>query len=138
MTLDTKNETFREFLERLRKENELTDIKRAVDIRHIATLVDQSDKALVFHNVIGYDTPVVSGIFRNQRRTALGMGCIRFSEIEEKLKRAIEQPIAGNDSVPSVAELPRDAAEFLRIQLPDGKRPAPTVHRHTSKAKSKE
>ena len=94
MTLNTKNETFREFLERLRKENELTDIKRAVDIRHIATLVDQSDKALVFHNVIGYDTPVVSGIFRNQRRTALGMGCTRFSEIEEKLKRAIEQPIA--------------------------------------------
>jgi 2,5-furandicarboxylate decarboxylase 1 len=95
MTLDnTKNEGFREFLECLREERELTDIKRAVDIRHIATLVDQSEKALLFHNVIGYRTPVVSGIFRNQRRTALSMGCSKFSEIEEKLRRAIEQPIA--------------------------------------------
>ena len=90
---DTKNETFREFLERLRDERELTDIKRAVDIRHIATLVDQSEKALLFHNVTGYKTPVVSGIFRNQRRTALGMGCSRFSDVEEKLRRALEQPV---------------------------------------------
>jgi 2,5-furandicarboxylate decarboxylase 1 len=94
MILDnTKNESFREFLERLREERELTDIKRAVDIRHIATLVDQSEKALLFHNVIGYKMPVVSGIFRNQRRTALSMGCSKFSEIEEKLRRAIEQPV---------------------------------------------
>jgi 2,5-furandicarboxylate decarboxylase 1 len=42
------NENFREFLERLRQEHELTDIKQAVDIRHIATLVDQSDQALYF------------------------------------------------------------------------------------------
>jgi len=91
---DAKNETFREFLERLRAEGELADITRAVDIRYIATLVDQSEKALLFHNVAGYRTPVVSGIFRNQRRTALGMGCNAFSEIEEKLKRAIERPIA--------------------------------------------
>jgi 2,5-furandicarboxylate decarboxylase 1 len=90
---NTTNETFRGFLERLREERELTDIKRAVDIRHIATLVDQSEKALLFHNVIGYKMPVVSGIFRNQRRTALSMGCSKFSEIEEKLRRAIEQPV---------------------------------------------
>ena len=49
------NENFRGFLERLRKENELLDIKQAVDIRHIATLVDQSEQALFFHDVIGYD-----------------------------------------------------------------------------------
>src|SRR3546814_12268444 len=59
----------------------------------IATLVDQSEKALLFHNVTGYKTPVVSGIFRNQRRTALGMGCSRFSDVEEKLRRALEQPV---------------------------------------------
>ena len=94
MSLDTKNETFREFLDRLREERELSDIKRAVDIRHVATLVDQSDKALLFHNVIGYRTPVVSGIFRSQRRTALAMGCTSFAEIEEKLRRALEQPVS--------------------------------------------
>jgi 2,5-furandicarboxylate decarboxylase 1 len=94
MTLEnTTNETFRDFLERLRQEHELTDIKQAVNIRHIATLVDQSDKALLFHNVIGYKVPVVSGIFRNQRRTALSMGCSKFPEIEARLRQAIDHPI---------------------------------------------
>src|SRR5690242_10589737 len=89
----TTHETFRDFLECLRREHELTDIKQAVNIRHIATLVDQSDKALLFHNVIGYKIPVVSGIFRNQRRTALSMGCDKFPEIEAKLRQAIDHPI---------------------------------------------
>jgi len=88
------NENFREFLERLRQEHELTDIKQAVDIRHIATLVDQSDQALYFHDVIGYDMPVVSGILRTQRRAALAMGCSTFREIETRLRRGIDHPIA--------------------------------------------
>ena len=54
-----ENEDFRGFLERLRAEKELTYIRQPVDIRHIATLVDQSDTALYFHDVIGYGMPVV-------------------------------------------------------------------------------
>ena len=88
------NENFREFLERLREEHELTDIKQAVDIRHIATLVDQSEQALYFHNVIGYRMPVVSGLFRSQRRVTLAMGCSKFSEIEARLRHGIDHPLA--------------------------------------------
>ena len=69
-----ENEDFRGFLERLRAEKELTDIRQPVDLRHIATLVDQSDTALHFHDVIGYDMPVVSGIVRSSRRASLGLG----------------------------------------------------------------
>jgi len=87
-------ENFRQFLDRLRDAGELIDLKQPVDIRHIATLVDQSDKALLFHNVIGYDMPVVSGIIRSQQRAILSMGCKTYGEIEEKLKRAIDRPIA--------------------------------------------
>ena len=90
----TSNESFREFLDRLREERELTDIRQAVDIRHIGTLVDQSDQALFFHNIIGYATPVVSGILRTQKRTALSMGCSKFSEIEMKLRHGLDHPIA--------------------------------------------
>ena len=68
-------ENFRQFLDRLREQNELIDLKQPIDIRHIATLVDQSDKALLFHNVIGYDMPVVSGIIRSRERAMIGMGC---------------------------------------------------------------
>ena len=88
------NEGFREFLDRLRQENELTDIRQAVDIRHIATLVDQSGQALFFHDVIGYKMPVVSGLMRSQRRMALAMGCSKYAEIEARLRRGIDHPIA--------------------------------------------
>src|SRR5712691_6545407 len=45
-------ENFRQFLDRLRQAGELIDLHQAVDIRHIATLVDQARTALYFHNVI--------------------------------------------------------------------------------------
>jgi len=86
-------ENFRQFLDRLRQANELIDLRQPVDIRHIATLVDQSDKALLFHNVIGYSMPVVSGIIRSKERAILSMGCKTYREIEEKLKNAIDHPI---------------------------------------------
>ena len=88
------NETFRGFLDRLRTEKELVDIKQPVDSRHIATLVDQADKALLFHNVIGYKMPVVSGIIRSQKRAIMSMGCETYPEIEFRLERGIEHPIA--------------------------------------------
>ena len=87
------NETFRGFLDRLRSEKELVDIKQPVDSRHIATLVDQADKALLFHNVIGYKMPVVSGIIRSQKRAIMSMGCETYPEIEFRLERGIENPI---------------------------------------------
>jgi 2,5-furandicarboxylate decarboxylase 1 len=88
------NENFRGFLDRLRIEKELVDIKQPVDSRHIATLVDQADKALLFHNVIGYKMPVVSGIIRSQKRAIMSMGCETYPEIEFRLERGIEHPIA--------------------------------------------
>src|SRR5256885_15111188 len=87
-------ETFRQFLDRLREADELIDLKQPVDIRHIATLVDQADTALFFHNVIGYDMPVVSGIIRSQERAIMSMGCKSYAEIEAKLKHGMDHPIA--------------------------------------------
>jgi 2,5-furandicarboxylate decarboxylase 1 len=90
---DVRHETFRGFLERLRGAKELVDIRQPVDIRHVATLVDQSDKALLFHDVIGYDMPVVSGIIRSRERAIMSLGCASYSEIEEKLQHGIDHPV---------------------------------------------
>ena len=79
-----KDEKFRGFLERLRAERELIDIRQPVDIRHIATLVDQSEHALFFHNVIGYDMPVVSGIIRTQKRAAMAVEYLVANGIDKK------------------------------------------------------
>ena len=86
-------ENFRQFLDRLRQAGELVDLHQAVDIRHIATLVDQAKTALYFHNVIGYDMPVVSGIIRSRERATMALGCEKFGDIEFKLQEAIDHPI---------------------------------------------
>jgi 2,5-furandicarboxylate decarboxylase 1 len=86
-------ENFRQFLDRLRQTGELVDLHQPVDIRHIATLVDQAGTALFFHNVIGYDVPVVSGIIRSRERATMALGCDTYGEIEHKLKAAIDKPI---------------------------------------------
>src|SRR5438105_6823579 len=86
-------ENFRQFLDRLRQTGELVDLHQAVDIRHIATLVDQAQTALYFHTVVGYDMPVVSGLIRTRERAIAALGCETYREIEDKLSRAIAKPI---------------------------------------------
>src|SRR5580692_10902432 len=86
-------ENFRQFLDRLRQTGELVDLHQPVDIRHIATLVDQAKTALYFHNVIGYAMPVVSGIIRSRERAMMALGAETYREIEDKLSAAIAKPI---------------------------------------------
>jgi 2,5-furandicarboxylate decarboxylase 1 len=119
--LDVKHESFRRFLDRLRAEKELVDLRQPVDIRHIATLVDQAETALLFHNVIGYDMPVVSGIIRSRKRTVLSMGCSDYPEIEHRLQQGIDHPIA-----PKFVETARcrevvvtgDKVDLYRLPIP--------------------
>ena len=84
---------FRQLLDDLGEAGELAEITRPVDIRHIATLVDQSDKALLFTNVIGYDMPVVSGVVNSRERLAIAMGC-EFGAIEAKVRDGLDRPVA--------------------------------------------
>lgn len=113
------DETFRAFLERLRAAKELVDISQPVDSRHIATLVDQADKALMFHKVIGYDMPVVSGIIRSQKRAIMGMGCDSYREIETRLQQGIDHPIAPKHVQRSPAkEVIRTGKEVDLFSLP--------------------
>ena len=114
-------ETFRQFLDRLREADELIDLKQPVDIRHIATLVDQSDKAVLFHNVIGYDMPVVSGIIRSQKRAIISMGAKTYGEIEVKLKKAIDNPIPPimvNTSRTREVTLLGDDVDLFKLPIP--------------------
>jgi len=52
--------SFRDYINILRKNDELLEIAKPVDLRNVAALVGQSEKALLFKNVIGYSMPVVS------------------------------------------------------------------------------
>ena len=54
-------EDLRGYIKRLQSEGELIPIKKEVDARYISALVAQSDKALYFEKISGFDFPVVSG-----------------------------------------------------------------------------
>ncbi|MCZ6884936.1 MAG: UbiD family decarboxylase [Alphaproteobacteria bacterium] len=83
----------RETLTDLEANGELRRISKPVDIRHIASLVDQSETALLFTNVLGYDIPVVSGVMNSRERLGIAMGC-DFAEIEALLRQGLDRPIA--------------------------------------------
>ncbi len=85
-------ETFRTFLDELRSAGELVDIRKPVDVRHIAALVDQSSTALLFHHVRGYYMPVVSGLLNDRKRIAISAGC-DYGEMDQRLSRALDHPV---------------------------------------------
>jgi 2,5-furandicarboxylate decarboxylase 1 len=84
--------TFRSYLEILKQSGELAVISKPTDLRDIAALVPQSDKALLFANVRGYSMTVASGLLQSRNRLALGMET-RYEKIEAKLRAAIDNPI---------------------------------------------
>ena len=84
--------SFREFLQTLRENDELTEISQPSDLRNIAALVPHSEKALLFSNLQGYSMALVSGLFLSRKRMALALG-VPYAKIEEKLRRAIEHPM---------------------------------------------
>ena len=83
---------FRGYLDTLKKNEELTVISKATDLRDVAALVPQSDKALLFTNLRGYSMPVASGLLQSRNRLALGMG-VAYEKIETKLRTAMDHPI---------------------------------------------
>jgi 2,5-furandicarboxylate decarboxylase 1 len=114
-------ENFRQFLDRLRQDGELVDLHQPVDIRHIATLVDQAKTALFFHDVIGYRLPVVSGIIRTKERATKALGCENFAEIEQKLAAAIAKPIPPqrvNGSPTREVTLTGDDVDLFKLPIP--------------------
>src|SRR5437588_11307278 len=114
-------ENFRQFLDRLRQKGELVDLHQPVDIRHIATLVDQAKTALYFHKVIGYEMPVVSGIIRTRERAIMSLGCDTYREIEDKLAQAINHPIPPKYEKTSPARevvLLGDEVDLYKLPIP--------------------
>ena len=84
--------TFRSYLDSLRENDELTVISKPTDLRDVAALVPQSEKALLFTHVRGYTMPVASGLLQSRSRIALGLGAA-YEQVEAKLRAAMEHPI---------------------------------------------
>ena len=84
--------SFRDYIDTLRKNDELLEITKPVDLRDVAALVAQSEKALLFKKLPGYSMPVVSGLLQSRKRISLGMG-VAYENIGDKLGKAMDKPI---------------------------------------------
>ena len=84
--------SFRDYINSLRKNDELLEIHKSVDLRDVAALVAQSEKALLFRNLTGYPMPLVSGLLQSRNRIALGMN-VAYENIADKLGKAMDKPI---------------------------------------------
>ena len=71
-------ENFRQFLDRLRQNGELVDLHQPVDIRHIATLVNQAETAL-YSTTSLVTHLVVSVMVRSRERAVMAPGAETLS-----------------------------------------------------------
>jgi 2,5-furandicarboxylate decarboxylase 1 len=112
--------SFREYLHTLRKNDELLEIFKPVDLRNVAALVTQSEKAVLFKNLRGYSMPLVSGLLQSRKRLALAMGA-DYGAIEQKLRAAMDHPIkpriVKNAPVKDVV-LTGDKVDLYRLPVP--------------------
>ena len=92
----------RDFIAQAEKEGELKRIKAQVDwnleLSHIAKLNEEkSGPALLFENVKGYKTPVITSVCTTTRRLALIMGEPRGSSLVDLMRAWVEK---GKKSIP--------------------------------------
>lgn len=85
--------TFREFLDVLRTNDELLDIDKPIDLRNVAAVTAESERALFFKNPIGYSLPLTSGMLQSRNRLALAMG-VPYGEIHKRFQWAMDNSIA--------------------------------------------
>ncbi len=83
-------ECFRSVLERLDKDNELLHIRKPIDVRYISPLIVQADKPVWFHAPIGFDIPVVSGLYWKRDRLARSLNWPE-SELGLRFPRGVQK-----------------------------------------------
>jgi 2,5-furandicarboxylate decarboxylase 1 len=87
---------FRHFLDTLRKEGELVDVDRRIELDDVGKALKQSyvreGPALMF-NQNGTEVPLVAGVYSTRRKALIALEADENSVVE-KLQRALEAPIA--------------------------------------------
>ncbi len=85
----------REFITLLEKKGQLKRIKAPVSCElEITEITDRVSKAggpaLLFENVVGYDTPVVINLFGSEERTSWALGVNNLNELGDRVKKWLD------------------------------------------------
>ena len=86
----------RTYIEAVRNAGEMHEIRRQVSpVRELGAVLracERADKAAFFHDVAGFDVPVVGGLLSSPRRIALALGC-DVPEVGARMAAATERPV---------------------------------------------
>src|SRR3990172_3557183 len=86
----------RTFIEAARKAGEMHEIRKRVDpVRELGAVLracERADKAAFFHDVAGFDVPVVGGLLSSPRRIALALVC-DVREVGARMAAATQPPL---------------------------------------------
>lgn len=112
----------RDFIDKLRQENELLEINVAVDSElEITEITDRAskekdfpNKALLFNNVEGYDIPVLTNAFGSFRRMNMSLGVESMKDIQKRIEDLIK-PDVPDSLIGKASMLPRliEVGNFL-------------------------
>ncbi len=115
----------RSYLEVLKANGELLEVKKAVSLEHeigsvLASLERKSAEAALFTNVVGHDIPVAGGLLSDHRKIALALGCSidRVSDVVAAALDASEsrEPVVTN--TPAFRENVITGADVDLFKLP--------------------
>lgn len=96
------NSSLRDYLETLSGVGEVQEVPHAVDPRYISSLAADTEKALWFRNLPGYDFSVLTRLFSGRERLALGLG-VPVRDLHRALNAAPDNLLAPvfTDRVPA-------------------------------------
>ncbi len=86
----------RTYIDAVREAGELYEIRKRVDpVRELGKVLracERADRAAFFHDVAGFDVPVVGGLLSSPRRIAVALGC-EVAEVGKRMAAATERPV---------------------------------------------
>lgn len=112
----------REFIDELKKRNWLKRITAEVDpILEIAEITDRVSKmpgggyALLFENVKGFDTPVLTNMMGSYERMSLALGVDKLDDIAREIEEMMELPKPASGFMDKLKVLPKlaEIASFM-------------------------
>lgn len=119
------HQDFRQFLDALRREGELVDVDRPIELNDVGKILKQSyvrqGPALMFKQN-GTDVPLVAGVYSTRRKALIALEADEKS-IAKKLQRALNAPIAPTTVEQGSAPcqelvLTGDAIDITRFPIP--------------------
>ncbi len=120
-------QNLRDFIHRLKQENELIEINQSVSPRlEMTEITDRVSKAqgpaLLFNNPEGFDMPVLINAYGSEKRMAMALGVDHVDDIADRIRALIQQKPPGTwrEKISALFEL-KEITSYFPKQVNSGR-----------------